>query len=232
MALECLERLGIGALRDRPFSQLSGGEQQLVLTPRRSLRRKTPCPNPPGRMHAGNLVLQPAALGLRILSDPARRRTLPPAQPQRRDRRRPRRLRDPPRHRNPAHLRRPLGQRRPALRRRLATALRRVPRSRCSQNRPGRRPLHLAARRHGRRRRTRSRRLPARACPRHGGTGQADRHLARPARHSHRQDDCARSTASPSTTPTPMSISPTTGERAARLLLDIIDRGLDPPSSG
>jgi ABC-type cobalamin/Fe3+-siderophores transport system ATPase subunit len=34
MAQSCLERLGIGHLRDRPFSELSGGERQLVLLAR------------------------------------------------------------------------------------------------------------------------------------------------------------------------------------------------------
>lgn len=34
MARDCLERLGIGHLHDRPFSQLSGGERQLVLLAR------------------------------------------------------------------------------------------------------------------------------------------------------------------------------------------------------
>jgi iron complex transport system ATP-binding protein len=34
MAQSCLERLGIGNLRDRPFSELSGGERQLVLLAR------------------------------------------------------------------------------------------------------------------------------------------------------------------------------------------------------
>ena len=95
--------------------------------------------------------------------------------------------------------------------------------------RRGRCALHLPAWRDGRGRRARSRGLPARAKsgeavrPRH-----PDRHLARPAWHPDRPDAAADRRACRSTRPIRMSISPIPGARAARLLLDIVDRGLQP----
>ena len=84
----------------------------------------------------------------------------------------------------------PLGERRAPVGRRLAQAFGRDHGPDQGDDRPGRRGLFLAARRDGRRRRARSRRLAAagnaRACRQ-----QADRHLARPARHPHRPDAAA-----------------------------------------
>ena len=83
---------------------------------------------------------------------------------------------------------RAFGQRRPAVGGRLAALVGGTAGRGALAHRRGGRHLRLAARRDGGERRARSRRRAAHGDPRDGGTRDADRGLARPARHPDRTD--------------------------------------------
>ena len=137
-------------------------------------------------MHAGDLVVQPAAVGIRQLPYRARRADAGAKRHQHRARRcaggvRRGRLRAGADHLRARGLGRPV----------VAAGLEPIDGRGDGGDRGRGRQRHsrcvlLDARRHGRRRRTRSRRLPAGRDAQAGRAGRAHRHLARPARHPDR----------------------------------------------